>query len=133
MTVYFIGEGFIGQEASIAFKDYVEKFEKQVSVADILAGKKKNLVKKFEVNDSNGMIDKIAASDELKEGLSSEQVTNLAKFIYTIQAELAMKAWEKLTNVNPQVVKELWSTDVAEGLNFGGYIAQIVGDTTDDS
>jgi len=65
--------------------------------------------------------------------LTTEQVQNLAKFIYTIQAELAMKAWEKLTNVNPQVVKELWATDVAEGLNFGGYIAQIVGDNADNS
>ena len=60
-------------------------------------------------------------------------MTNLAKFIYTIQAELAMKAWEKFTAVNPQVVKELWSTDVTDKLNFGGYIAQIVGDTSDDS
>jgi len=133
MTLYFIGEGFIGQEASIAFKDYVEKYETQVSVEDVLAGKKQNLIKKFQVNDSNAMIDKLAASEELKNGLSTEQIANLAKFIYSIQAELAMKAWEKLTNVNPQVVKELWATDVAEGLNFGGYVAQIVGDIADDS
>jgi len=79
------------------------------------------------------MIDKLAAREELKNGLSTEQVANLANFIYSIQAELAMKAWEKLTNVNPQVVKELWATDVAEGLNFGGYVAQIVGDIAEDS
>jgi hypothetical protein len=79
------------------------------------------------------MIDKLAASEELKSGLSTEQITHLAKFIYSIQAELAMKAWEKLTNVSPDVVKQLWSTDVAENLNFGGYVAQIVGDTADDS
>ena len=133
MDIYFIGEGFVGQEASIAFKDYVEKYETQVSVDDVLAGKKQNLIQKFEVNDSNSMIDKLAVSDEIKNGLTSEQVTNLAKFIYAIQAELAMKAWEKLTNVNPQVVKELWATDVAEGLNFGGYIAQIVGESADNS
>ena len=34
---------------------------------------------------------------------------------------------------DPQVVKELWATDVAEGLNFGGYIAQIVGESADNS
>ena len=133
MDIYFIGEGFIGQEASIAFKDYVEKFEKNVSVQDILEGKKTELVKKFQVNDSNAMIDKIAASDEMKDGLSDEQVVNLAKFIYSIQAELAMKAWEKFTNVNHEVVKQLWATPVTDKLNFGGYIAQIVGDDTDDS
>ena len=133
MDVYFIGEGFVGQEAAIAFKDFVEKYSKQVSVRDVLDGKKQNLIKDFKVNDSNAMIDKLAGSDEIKNGLNNDEVENLAKFIYTIQAELAMKAWEKLTGVNPQVVKELWATDVAPGLNFGGYVAQIVGDSADNS
>ena len=133
MDVYFIGEGFIGQEAAIAFKDFVEKYSKQVSVRDVLDGKKQNLIKAFKVNDSNAMIDKLAGSDEIKNGLNTDEVENLAKFIYAIQAELAMKAWEKLTGVNPQVVKELWATDVAPGLNFGGYVAQIVGDSADNS
>ena len=79
------------------------------------------------------MIDKLAASELVKAGLDSEQVSNLANFIYSIQAELAMKAWEKLTNVNPQVVKELWGTQVTKKLNFGGYIAQIVGDSADEN
>lgn len=133
MTLYFIGEGFIGQEASIAFKDYVEKYATNVTVEDILAGKKKNLVAKFQVNDSNGMIDKLASSELVKNGLDSEQIQNLATFIYTIQAELAMKAWEKLTSTNPDVVKELWGVPVTEKLNFGGYIAQIVGDSADEN
>jgi hypothetical protein len=132
MTVYFVGEGFIGQEASIAFRDFVEKYESQVSVDDVLNGKKQELIKKFKVNDSNAMIDKIATSDEIKNGLTPSQTTNLAKFIYSVQAELAMKAWEKLTSVNPEVVKELWSTEVAKGLNFGGYIAEIVGGSDDE-
>jgi hypothetical protein len=42
-----------------------------------------------------------------------------------------MKAWEKLTNVNPGVVKLLWATEVAPGQNFGGYIAQIVGEESE--
>ena len=79
------------------------------------------------------MFDKIAAFDYMNDGLSDEQVVNLAKFIYSIQAELAMKAWEKFTNVNHEVVKQLWATPVTDKLNFGGYIAQIVGDDTDDS
>ena len=72
-------------------------------------------------------------SEYVKNGLTKEQTKNLAQFIYSIQAELAMKAWEKLTTANHDVVKELWSTEVAEGLNFGGYIAQIVGEDTDNS
>jgi len=126
MDVYFIGEGFIGQEAAIAFKDFVDKYEKQVSVDDVLNGKKGKLIEKFQVNDSNAMIDKLAISDQIKDGLTETQATNLAKFIYTIQAELAMKAWEKLTNANPEVVKMLWETEVEKGKDFGEYIREIV-------
>ena len=132
MTLYFVGEGFIGQEASIAYRDFVEKYETQVSVEDILKGRKKELIKNFKVNDSNSMIDKIAGSEEIKNGLDKDQAKNLAMFVYNIQAELAMKAWEKFTAVNPEVVKQLWATEVATGLNFGGYIAEIVGGNTDD-
>ena len=78
------------------------------------------------------MIDKIASSEQVKNGLNQVQTENLAKFIYAIQAELAMKAWEKLTSVNPEVVKSLWAAEVAPGLNFGGYVSQIVGETDAD-
>ena len=132
MTLYFVGEGFIGQEAAIAYRDFVEKYETQVSVEDILSGNKTKLVKAFKVNDSNAMIDKIAQSEQIKNGLDTDQAKHLAMFVYTIQAELAMKAWEKFTAINPEVVKQLWATEVAKGLNFGGYIAEIVGGDSDD-
>ena len=133
MDAYFLGEGFIGQEASLAFKDFVDNYNKQVTVEDIFAGRKKQLVKNFKVNDSNAMIDKIAACDKIiNNKLNEKEVENLAKFLYTIQAELAMKAWEKLTAAGKQegaeTVKKFWKIEVAPGVNFGGYIAQIVGD-----
>ena len=128
MDVYFLGEGFIGQEASLAFKDFADNYSKQVTVENVLAGEKMNLVKAFAVNDSNALIDKIAASKQIAAGLTELEAKNLAKFIYGVQAELAMKAWEKLTNVNPDVVKMLWATEIKPGQNFGGYIAEIVGE-----
>ena len=128
MDVVFLGNGFIGQEASLAFKDFADNYNKQVTVENVLAGEKMEIVKKFAVNESNALIDKVAASKQIKNGLTKGEAKNLALFIHGIQAELAMKAWEKLTNVNPGVVKLLWATEVAPGQNFGGYIAQIVGE-----
>ena len=127
MDLYFIGEGFIGQEASIAYKDFIEKYEKQVSIDDVLAGRKGNLIKNFQVNDSNAMIDKLADSEKIKKGLDEDEILNLAKFIYNIQAELAMKAWEKITKQNSNVVKTMWGIEVEPGTTFGNYIAQVVG------
>ena len=128
MDVYFIGEGFIGQEASIAFRDFVENYAKQVSVEDVLAGRKQNLIKDFGVNDSNAMLEKVAESDEIKKDLDATQLANLAKFLYAIQAELVMKAWEKLTRANAETVKKLWVVEVEPGKTFGYFIAEIVGD-----
>tara|TARA_R110002060_G_scaffold71702_1_gene80326 strand:- start:1346 stop:2515 length:1170 start_codon:yes stop_codon:yes gene_type:complete len=132
MDLYFVGEGFIGQEASIAFKDFVEKYEKQVSVDDVLQGRKAALIKAFQVNDSNAMIDKLADCEKIKEGLTDSEILNLAKFIHTIQAELAMKAWEKITKLNPDVVKTMWGVNVTPELTFGNYIASVVGASDED-
>ena len=132
MDLYFIGEDFIGQEASIAFKDFVEKYEKQVSVDDVLQGRKAALIKAFQVNDSNAMIDKLADSEKIKEGLSDSEILNLAKFIHTIQAELAMKAWERITKLNSDVVKIMWGVDVTPEITFGNYIASVVGASEED-
>ena len=75
------------------------------------------------------MIDKIAESEIFKEELASERVENLARFVYGISAELAMKAWERLTLANPDNVTSMWEVIVDEDENttFGNYIAKIAG------
>ena len=73
------------------------------------------------------MIDKIAESEIIKNGLDEDQVKNLAKFVHSIQAELAMKAWEKITKINPEVVKGMWEVEVDSDKTFGHYIREVVG------
>ena len=85
------------------------------------------MIKNFQVNDSNAMIDKLADSEKIKNGLDDDEIMNLAKFIYNIQAELAMKAWEKVTKLNSDVVKTMWGVDVDGTTTFGNYIASVVG------
>ena len=131
MDVYFIGEGFIGQEASIAYRDFVEKYNAQVTVEDLLDGRKQKLIKAFKLNDSNAMIDKLADHKLMQDILTATQIANLANFCYNIQAELAMKAWEKITKVNDSAVKAMWSVEVDTGKTFGQYIAEVVGGSSD--
>jgi len=132
MDVYFIGEGFVGQEASIAYRDFVENYNKMVTVDDILAGRKQNLIKDFKVNDSNAMVDKIATDEKIKNGLNKEQIKNLAIFCHAIQAELVMKAWEKLTKVSPDVVKVMWNVKVNGDETFGHYLRGVIGVGVED-
>jgi hypothetical protein len=129
--IYFIGDGYIGKEAAIAFKNYLEKYERVITVEDVL-DKKKDL-SALELNEANALIDKIADSDEFKDNMSDERSHNLAKFIYGISAELAMKAWEKFTLANPDSVTSMWEkiVDPEENLTFGNYIAKIAGSVQD--
>ena len=127
MDLYFVGEGFIGQEASIAFRDFVEKYEKQVTVDDILNGRRQKIVAEFGINDANAMIDKISESKQFAGTLTDDHLKNLATFVATISPELAMKAWEAMTRANGDAISKMWSMDLQDGKSFGNYIAEIVG------
>ena len=129
--IYFIGDGYVGKEASIAFKNYLEKYERVITVEDVLDSKKD--LTDLELNEANALIDKIADSDEFKDNMSDERSHNLAKFVYNISAELAMKAWEKFTLVNPDSVTSMWEkvVDTEENLTFGNYSAKIAGSVQD--
>ena len=127
MDLYFIGEGFIGQEASIAFRDFVENYSKQVTVDDLLNGRRAKIVADFGINDANAMIDKLAESKLFAGNLTDDQLKNVAIFVATISPELAMKAWEALTRANGDAISKMWAIDVQEGKSFGNYIAEIVG------
>jgi hypothetical protein len=129
--IYFIGDGYVGKEASIAFKNYLEKYERVITVEDVLDNKKD--LSKLELNEANALIDKIADSDEFKSNMTDDRSDNLAKFVYGISAELAMKAWEKFTLANPDSVTSMWEkvVDTEENLTFGNYIAKIAGSVQD--
>lgn len=129
MDLYFIGEGFVGQEASIAFRDFVETYERQVSVEDILNGRRAEIIKDFGINDANAMIDKLADSDLYKEKLTDVQIGNVANFIAGVSPELAMKAWEALTRANGDAIATMWGVTLKDGKTFGNYIAEIVGNS----
>jgi len=126
MDLYFIGEGFIGQEGSIAFRDFVETYERQVSVEDIFEGRCKEVINSFGINDANAMIDKISDSDLFKGKLEDHQLKNVALFVSGISPELAMKAWEALTRANGDAISKMWSINLPDGKSFGNYIASIV-------
>ena len=132
MDLYFIGEGYIGQEAAIAFRDFVEKLDAQVTVSDILNGRRADIIKNFGINDANLMLDKLAASDEFKAPLDEKQLQNIANFVGNISPELAMKGWEALTRANGDAIAKMWSVELEDGKTFGNYIKEIVGQPKKD-
>jgi hypothetical protein len=134
MDLYFIGEGYIGQEAAIAFRDFVEKLDVQVTVSDILNGRRGDIIKNFGINDANLMLDKLASSDEFKAPLilDEKQLQNVANFVGNISPELAMKGWESLTRANGDAIAKMWILTLEDGNSFGTYIKEIVGQPKKD-
>ena len=130
-----VGEGFVGNEAAIKFHDYVETYAKQVSVDDVLSGRRRDIIEAWTVNEADAMLEKLAESDRVKEGanLTDDEVAAIGWFVYTIPCELAMKAWGKLTKANDPLTTRLWSKVVGDDKTFGRYIAEVCGNLTEDN
>jgi len=55
--LYHLTTSFVGFEAAVALVDYVNKYQKIVTVENILDGKHK-LTKDFKINDHNALIER---------------------------------------------------------------------------
>lgn len=92
-TMYELGCAFIGMEGAVAFRDFVEKYERQISIDDIFNGKHDSL-KGLPVNDHLALIEKIQASGKLKSKLDTKILKNLSDYMRMIPAEASMKLWK---------------------------------------
>jgi len=98
-TMYELGCAFIGMEGAVAFRDFVEKYERQISIDDIFNGKH-DALKGLPVNDHLALIEKIQASDKLKTKLDAKSLKNISEYIRMIPAEASMKLWKIAGNAN---------------------------------
>ena len=90
--IYNLGCGFVGFEAAVSFRDFVEKYECQVTVEDMLNGKFEKMAT-WEINDYVALVDKLEGSEKLKTELTEDQLENIAKFFKMCPSECAMKLW----------------------------------------
>jgi hypothetical protein len=97
--LYEIGCAFVGFEASVAFRDFVDKYERQVTIDDILNGKLEK-VKDWGINDHTAMADKLVASGIFKEELSDVKIDAIVKYANLMPSEVCMKFWRALSSEN---------------------------------
>jgi len=98
-VMYELACGFVGMEAAVAFRDFVDNYERQLSIDDVFAGKHGKM-KDLKINEYVSLIDKIAASDRLKTKLSAKEMTNIAEFFKLLPAEAFMKFYKVLGDQN---------------------------------
>ena len=98
--LYELTCAFVGFEAAVAFRDFAEKIDRQVTVEDILDSGKLDKVKSWNINDHTAMIDKMVACGKLKEELNPNTIKNLADYAKLVPAEAFMKLWKGIAQEN---------------------------------
>jgi hypothetical protein len=100
--LYTIVSAFVGMEAAVSFNDFVQNYNKQITVDDLLTGKVLKIVGKMDVNKHNQLIEKLSDSNKLLTLLTNEQVDNLAEYFAHIPSEVAMLLFKKITAASEQ-------------------------------
>jgi hypothetical protein len=92
-TLYNLTAAFVGFEAAVAFNDFIQNYDRQVTVEDLLVKGDFAKVADFGINDHTAIIDKFEAENTFKEELPQSQIDNLARYFVMLPSEVAMKMW----------------------------------------
>ena len=91
-----LATGFVGFEAAVSLRDFVQKYEYQVSIEDLLDAGDFDKIEKWGINDHAAMVEKMEHASTFGETLSDSQVTNLATWFVTMRSEICMKLWSAI-------------------------------------
>jgi hypothetical protein len=112
----------------VQLRDFVEKYEWQVSVEDILDKGDFSKTSKWGINDHSAMIEKFDAAGVFKPDLSDDQITNLAEYFVSLPSEVAMKLWSVLGDTdNINNVVSLHKAETKNGAKVSEHLVEILG------
>ena len=115
--LFNLSHGFIGFEAAVSFRDFVENYERQVTIEDILDAGKLDKTKDFGLVDHVALIEKMDAADVFKTSIPDNRLLNLVNYFDTLPSEARMKLFTTLTAANSQISAE-------NGSNFHKLLAK---------
>ncbi len=124
-TLFNLASAFVGFEAAVSFNDFVQNYERQVTVADILDNGSINKTADFAINEHTALVDKMEASEVFATELTEAQVTNLASYFLTLPSEVAMKLWTVLGQGETQNTIALHQAQVG-GKSVAGYLVELL-------
>ena len=131
--LFNLATAFVGFEAAVTLRDFVEKYEWQVTIEDILDNGEFDKLDNWGINDHAAMIEKFEASEVFTEELNETQVTNLAEYFVRLPSEIAMKLWTVLGDAdNMQNVVALHKATTTDGKRVSDHLVEILGGNTED-
>ena len=86
--------GFCGLEASVAYNDFCSKFERQVTVEDVIDNGQISKTKDFQLGEHAAFVNKVFASGKINKGMGDAQLKNSVAYFVSLPAEAACKFFE---------------------------------------
>jgi hypothetical protein len=128
--LFNLATAFVGFEAAVSLRDFVEKYEWQVTIEDILNDGDLSKCEKWGINDHAAMIEKFEASQVFDDTLTLDQIGNLANYFVTLPSEVAMKLWTVLGDTdNIENVVALHKAEDKSGRRVSDHLVEILGGT----
>jgi hypothetical protein len=131
-VMFPLATGFVGFEAAVSFKDFVDNFERQVTIENILDEGKIQLTDRFGINDHNALVEKMEAKEIFTAPLSEERVENLARYFMVVPSEVGMKLWTVLGQGDNANVIAFHGT-IVDGKSISNHLVELMtGKNVDD-
>jgi len=131
-VMFPLATGFVGFEAAVSFKDFVDNYERQVTIENILDEGKIQLTDRFGINDHNAIVEKMEAKEIFSAPLSEERVENLARYFMVVPSEVGMKLWTVLGQGDNANVIAFHGT-VVDGKSISNHLVELMtGKNVDD-
>ena len=124
-VLFPLATGFVGFEAAVSFKDFVDNYERQVTVEDILDHGKLHMVESFGINDHNALVEKMEAKDIFTVALSESALRISARYFMVVPSEVGMKLWTVLgQGVNENVIA--FHGTVVDGQSVSNFLVELM-------
>lgn len=102
ITLFHLAQASLGEDIAHLFTDFVKKYDKQVTIEDIVNKGKLDVIKKMDTGQQMAIIDKFEEHALFKKTLTKKQILNVSKFMVLISPELANRVWEIITRLSPE-------------------------------
>jgi MoxR-like ATPase len=127
-ALYTLTSAFVGFEAAVAFNDYVQNYDRQVTTEDILVKGDFSKLADFGINDHTAIIDKFEAEGTFKDELDQDLIDNLARYFVMLPSEVAMKLWTVMGKGEVNNTVKLHKTDI-DGESVSKHFVRIINGT----
>jgi MoxR-like ATPase len=125
-----LATGFVGFEAAVSLRDFVQKYEFQVTIEDILDDGAFEKTERWGINDHAAMVEKMEHAETFRAILTDEQIANLATWFCQMPSEICMKLWnvmgEQEEDDSGQNAIRLHKASSADGTRVSDHMIKIL-------